>query len=127
MLSRPSCSEKESLFDTFFTPFVLAVLVTAFAYQLFFYYAPFIWSWNSRFPILEYMPMARGVEGFHLQFMIGGVTAPAFVSAFSIGYTWVHKPFALGLAGHLVYMYIDVGGGTHAVAAAPGITIGFGG
>ena len=49
----------DSFFSAFIIPLVLAGFVTAAAYQLVFYFSPFIWSWNSRLPLSEYMPMAR--------------------------------------------------------------------
>ena len=44
---------------SFFTPIVLAGFVTAFAYQLFYLYAPFIWSFNFTLPLGEYVPAIR--------------------------------------------------------------------
>ena len=61
MLNQPGLSKKVSFFFTFLCPLVLAGFVTTVAYQLFFHFAPFIWSFNSRLPILEYIPTVRSV------------------------------------------------------------------
>jgi len=85
--------KKNSFLNGLIAPLILAGFVTALAYQLFFYFAPFLWSFNVTLPMKEYVPDARGallgprsgVQVYALYGLVHLIVGVTFVLYFFIG------------------------------------------
>lgn len=83
--SFPDFSKKSSFFLSLAIPFIIASFVTAMFYQLFFHYAPRIWSLNIILPQSEYHPLIRinllernGIQVYVLYLLLHLIIATAF-------------------------------------------------